>query len=364
MRRDGWGGAALLGLWVAACGGGAPTGPGTGPGSGSSGGLAPAGGTGGLSVPGSSSTGGSTGGRVPDGASSGGSTTGGSTGTGGTTGGASASGGGGSTTGGASGGGSTGGTSSGGGSSTGGASGGGSTGGSGSSGGSTSGGSSGCAGSLEFCGGACVDVQTDASDCGACGKVCPGLGQTTCDVACAAASCALTCQGENYDVNGNPADGCEVADSPQGNHVQTSAFAETASPDCTDSDSHFVWSGIIPSDRRVHANPSVNGFDNSSGSAPDWFSRLANGPSGLFSPCVEDVLATLVVSGSVQPDCYQLTVITDENQWTAQTDTSGTATVQDTSAVYTDGSVVYYEVSKTCSVVETHTVAYSLSGHL
>jgi len=59
------------------------------------------------------------------------------------------------------------------------------------------------------CGGQCVDVTSDAHNCGACGTSCPAptSGAATCtDGACGASPCA----GGALDCNGDPRDGCEV----------------------------------------------------------------------------------------------------------------------------------------------------------
>jgi hypothetical protein len=40
-----------------------------------------------------------------------------------------------------------------------------------------------CAGTLTYCGGTCTNTKTDASNCGACGAVCPA-GKTCKNGAC------------------------------------------------------------------------------------------------------------------------------------------------------------------------------------
>ncbi len=211
-------------------------------------------------------------------------------------------------------------------------------------------------------------VLDDPNHCGTCPNVCAGQDLGNDDVSCPAGACVLTCRGENYDVNGDPADGCEVVDNPQGNHTPSTATNE-GSADCSDPDSTFTWYGEIPSDQRVHTNPTVTGFVDSAGAAPDWFSYLGTGENLPFTICVNDILATLVVTGSAQPTgCYELTVITDLNTWTAFTDGSGVATIQkscgDFCAEYSSNSTIYYEVSKVCSAFEGHLVTYALRGHL
>jgi hypothetical protein len=59
------------------------------------------------------------------------------------------------------------------------------------------------------CGTSCVNTDTDARNCGACGNVCPagGAGATA---ACVGGRCALTCVAGYGDCDGVPANGCEV----------------------------------------------------------------------------------------------------------------------------------------------------------
>src|SRR5438270_584732 len=76
-----------------------------------------------------------------------------------------------------------------------------------------------------------------SSDCGACGNACPRVAPSTADAACldsATRTCGISCRGDNYDVDGDPADGCEVADPDPGNHDQASAHSFPAT-DCSDS---------------------------------------------------------------------------------------------------------------------------------
>ncbi len=205
-----------------------------------------------------------------------------------------------------------------------------------------------------------------ADDGGPCGHVC-GQAQYD-DPFCDGGACDLTCQGEHYDVNGDPSDGCEVEDSPTGNHTQATATNEGASLDCSAHDSQFYWTGEIPSDRRIHTN-APSGFSAVAGAAPDWFSYVGNGEQIPFVICVNGIVATLAISGSVQPNCYELTIQSDENLWAIPTDASGVATRISSCTTplcsdYSSGSTIYFEVSKTCSVFEGHLVTYTLAGHL
>jgi len=194
-------------------------------------------------------------------------------------------------------------------------------------------------------------------NCGACSHVCPGYQQPNDNVTCQNNGCTFSCQGEHYDVNGDPSDGCETADSATGNHTQATAAAQG---DVTCSDAPLpVISGTLPSDARVHEAPAVVGFDVASGSAPDWYSINATG--GL---CQNDIVATLQMTGSSHPDCYHLTAITNNATYGAQTNGSGTATINQTNGQYSDGTTVLFEVSKTCGTTVTEAPTYTITYHL
>lgn len=56
----------------------------------------------------------------------------------------------------------------------------------------------------------CVDISSDAFNCGACGRLCPGLDAPHAQPSCVGGGCKLTCADGYADCNGNVADGCEV----------------------------------------------------------------------------------------------------------------------------------------------------------
>jgi hypothetical protein len=209
----------------------------------------------------------------------------------------------------------------------------------------------------------CPDATDTAADCGTCGTVCPGYLQTADNVTCAnGTTCTFSCQGENYDVDDNEADGCEVPDAPQGNHTQSTAANEGDVSDCDSGTTEFTITGLLVSDTRVHEDPAVVGFDTASGSAPDWYSIFGVG----HTLCENDIVMTLAVQGSQSPACYAFTVITDENTYNCQTDATGTCGFDDDSGgQFSDNTTIYIEVSKTCSSASlTESVSYTVSGHL
>ena len=170
----------------------------------------------------------------------------------------------------------------------------------------------------------------------------------------------MTCRGQNYDVDGNPNNGCEQLENGQNT---TSGTADNlGSVSCFDGNGHTVHTtGMLLSDDRVHADPAVAGFDGSVGSAPEWYAISASG--GTF--CEDDLALTLTVSGSAAPTCYQFTAITDTGTYTAQVASGGTATITDGSGAYTDGSTIDLEVRRTCSAASPgDAIGYTVDGHL
>jgi hypothetical protein len=68
----------------------------------------------------------------------------------------------------------------------------------------------GCSRSETCCDGVCVDLSTDAANCGECGNTCAPKRGTG---ACSMGECAVeACDDGFVDCNGEPADGCEAKD--------------------------------------------------------------------------------------------------------------------------------------------------------
>jgi hypothetical protein len=167
--------------------------------------------------------------------------------------------------------------------------------------------------------------------------------------------CTFSCKGENYDVNNNPVDGCEVPDSTTGNHLQNTAL-RMPPQSCNDGVTGTI-SGVIPSDRQVHTNPLVTGFDPNTGSAPDWY--VVNDTGGF---CQNDIVATLTVQQSSAPGCYQLKIITPNGTYSATAD-SGTASINQLNAGYPDGSDILFEVLKLCTSNQVESPTYTIQFH-
>jgi hypothetical protein len=150
-----------------------------------------------------------------------------------------------------------------------------------------------------------------------------------------------------------------VVDQPTNNHNVASALS-LGSQSCNDANI-FTFTGVVPSDTRVHANPTVTGFDTASGSAPDFF--VIQGTGGLT--CIDDLSATFTVTGSASPTCYSLVISTDLLTLSCQASAAGTCTIIHGSGAYSDNSNIYFEIQKTCTAAAVHErVNYQVMGHL
>jgi len=210
-----------------------------------------------------------------------------------------------------------------------------------------------CDGSLNN--GCETNTATSVTNCGSCGNVCPGNGQTTGTASCSGSACTFTCNGENYDVNNNASDGCERADNPTNNH--SAGFATSlGSHDCTDGT--ISWSGIVDSDTRTHS-PAVPSFNGTVGAAPDVAAISATG--GI---CTNDFSFTLTTSGGGATVCYQLSVITTTRTVTCTATGAGVCTASFGSGAYPSSTTINLKVEKTCSSSIREHVTYTVQGHI
>jgi hypothetical protein len=232
----------------------------------------------------------------------------------------------------------------------------------------------------------CASATSAPTDCGMCGMVCPGYMQHADNVTCNTSQmCTFSCQGENYDVNGNEADGCEVAAAEQGDHTQSAAANKGHASACDDGNNmEFSFTGHMPSDKRVHEDPAIAGFDATTGAAPNWYYLVPD--SGL---CSDDLVAQLCVQGSSAPSCYELTAISGVSSimYSCQVDASGCCPADPNPQGSCPGngdpgqptfmgicknqgnqwtsstSAVYFEVQKTCSTATIEDPSYTVYGH-
>ena len=210
-----------------------------------------------------------------------------------------------------------------------------------------------CAGNEQCCGGQCVNITT-VQNCGSCGNVCPGYQTANSNVTCQnGTTCAFSCQGDSYDVDGNEANGCEALYT-SGAHTQETA-TRLPEQDCT-------GSGVTPSrtlfsDQRTHENLQVAAFNTAKGAAPQWW--VIKGTGGF---CNNDLNVTLNLSTG-SGHCYKLTVKAGINAWTAQT-VNGVANITRNAPAYQDDTDIFFGVEKTCDAstreAATYTIAYAL----
>jgi hypothetical protein len=164
-----------------------------------------------------------------------------------------------------------------------------------------------------------------------------------------------TCEGDNYDVNNDPADGCEI-NQPLDAHTQASAATVgTGSVSCFNVSNSFT--GVLPSDGRVHMVPAVPGFNAVTGSAPEWYTIMATGGA----TCGDSISLTMTMSSSTIPDCYEISVVTNVDTYSETTDNTGKATITEPDGAYTDPSAVYFEVQKTCAATSRDDPTYSVT---
>lgn len=206
----------------------------------------------------------------------------------------------------------------------------------------------------------CPGATTGPGNCGMCGKLCPGYLKQNDNVACnGGATCAFSCQGENFDVDNDPNNGCEIVDAPIGNHTQNSASA-VGSISCNDGNGMTVQiAGKLVSDKRVHEMPAVNGFDAASGSAPDWYNIFATG-----GVCTDDITLTFSVQGSASPTCYKMLIVSSNGNYTCQAGANGSCAVSKGSGSYQDDTTLLIEIQKTCNTNTLESVNYTIVGHL
>jgi len=202
-----------------------------------------------------------------------------------------------------------------------------------------------------------VNLMTDPNNCGS-----PGTSGPT-NVFVASWTCVngqlvmSACQGEHYDVNGTPFDGCERLQLLQA-HTSGSA-ASVGSVDCFDSSVGQI-AGDLYSDTRLHVNPPITGFDGATGSAPEWYQAFATG--GFF--CSNDYQVTFTTTGGSATPCYRLTLTTNNLTDSVDVSGSGSATMSGGSGSYSSNTNVFFTVEKTCSSSIHEAIHYTIAFHL
>jgi hypothetical protein len=181
-------------------------------------------------------------------------------------------------------------------------------------------------------------------------------------VACTNKACVITCDATDYDVDGDPTNGCEVPD-PTDDHAQDHAV-DLGSAGCNDGSSAQNVLGIMASDHAAH-NPQPTGFDATVGATPDYFK--IKGTGGL---CTDDANFELQMNPPTkQKGCYELHLLTDKNNGgqTCTTDLTGHCSITNGTASYSDGSELYIWVVKTATCTADKfpdDAPYNITGHL
>ena len=170
----------------------------------------------------------------------------------------------------------------------------------------------------------------------------------------------MTCRGENYDVNGQLDDGCEIVQYKAGHGTEATAI-DLGSKSCSDSASQTHISGSIQHDGRTHTGE-IPGFDPVAGSAGTVYKLRATGGA-----CVNDLqLGFETFFGADDGgDCYMVSVRTNRNFDRAWTDGKGTTGIVRGSGYYSDNTDIYVEVRWTCGKQQKpESTNYSLDFHL
>jgi hypothetical protein len=195
-------------------------------------------------------------------------------------------------------------------------------------------------------------------------------------VACTDHVCVITCNGDNYDVNGVLSDGCEVpnpcpTNAPGGSSTQTqhcplghqqASATDLGSFSCDDTSSAQNVLAFVPSDDRAHS-PAVVAFDGTAGAAPVVLHLYGSG--GI---CDDDLNLDLQMkTPSTRFQCYSLVAVTNKGTYTcAQTDATGLCQISNSSGSYGDNSDIYITIAKldSCPATETDDGAFNLTGHM
>ena len=218
------------------------------------------------------------------------------------------------------------------------------------------------------------DASTPSGGCASLADCPYGTATNVEAVACVDGGCVITCNGENYDVNGTLADGCEVAGicpSSQGtqlcpiDHHTSQNAASIGSFGCADGSSGQNVTGTIPSDARDHVPP-IDGFDSTTGSAPDYFTIRGTGGIGCFDDANFDLQMN---APTAQLPCYVLHLLTDNNPsgQTCQTDGTGHCSISNGSGSYTDNSDIVVWITKAPSCTAAGFAddgTFAITGHL
>lgn len=204
-----------------------------------------------------------------------------------------------------------------------------------------------------YCNGVCRDLQNDPEHCGECNNECPLQGQSSASwVTCEHGSCQLRCYHWDYDLNNDPADGCET------NGMAFNHTKEDAHPlgpyFCLDDDIG-QFTGSIFSDRREHMHlPNFNPY---TGAAPRWWKALAGDDFCLNDPEIS------LVQTSGTSGCYKFAFESD-TLTREEIITGGSLVVDMDAGSYPDDTYVYFRIEKICDTTIVERADFGVIFHL
>ncbi|UJA19147.1 hypothetical protein HJD18_02285 [Thermoleophilia bacterium SCSIO 60948] len=170
---------------------------------------------------------------------------------------------------------------------------------------------------------------------------------------------AMSCRGENYDLNASVADGCEFAQPDPGHTTQAGAASLGRFTSCKDGESQFSFSGTHARDYRQHTG--VEGFDTQYKGAPLIWKVQAG--SGL---CTNDVYLKFE-GNSADRACLSITVKGSDGRTIGSKllSNNGTVELDLGSGSYRDNETISFIVEASCwGSSTTNKTDFSVSGHL
>lgn len=197
--------------------------------------------------------------------------------------------------------------------------------------------------------------------CGACGNACPGLGFASTSATCdETQTCRLACRGKYYDVDNDAGNGCEALDDDEAGASQGGASG-LGSTSCSDNSSARTLRGKMYSDSRRHESPSVDSFDEMAGTTADWWS--IHGTGGFT--CNNNYSVTFTTTGGGDTSCYRCTITTDRLTRSVTVNGHDSASMSDDQpGQYSNGSVIYIAVEKTCTLPVQEAIDYRIDFHI
>jgi hypothetical protein len=173
---------------------------------------------------------------------------------------------------------------------------------------------------------------------------------------CERGSCQLECSRWNYDLNNDPADGCEVYGYQYDQYTQDTAWV--LPPQSCHDTVPGLFTGSVYSDGRDHSR--LPGFNAATGASPLWWTVYAWG--NYPSTCVNDPLISLVQTSGTS-GCYTLSFFSDTTT-REEIITNGSLVVEMDSGSYSDQTYVYFKIEKICDATTIERADFGVIFHL